>query len=238
MAVSDGRVIGSSTVGVEQRRSRSQPSAPGGRGHRRMVGVDPAIPPGAGPPPSSSSVIRRCPTRGPAGAGQQRRARRRLDLPARAVPHPRRRWRCRRGATCASRRPVRGSALVAMADRKTPPPTRSALPRPADHPRGPPGVADDRRPAAAPRLCQESDGAVAIVVASAERARDLGSRRRRSRAAAQGSAADQFVMTSYYRDDIGVPEMGVVGRELWRQSGLAPTTSTRRSSTTTSRRTC
>ena len=39
-------------------------------------------------------------------------------------------------------------------------------------------------------------------------------------AAAQGSAADQFVMTSYYRGDIGVPEMGVVGRELWRQSGL------------------
>ena len=29
-------------------------------------------------------------------------------------------------------------------------------------------------------------------------------------------------MTSYYRDDIGIPEMGVVGRELWRQSGLAP----------------
>jgi len=30
------------------------------------------------------------------------------------------------------------------------------------------------------------------------------------------------VMTSYYRDDIGIPEMGVVGRELWRQSGLTP----------------
>ena len=29
-------------------------------------------------------------------------------------------------------------------------------------------------------------------------------------------------MTSYYRDDIGIPEMGVVGRELWRQSGLTP----------------
>ena len=41
-------------------------------------------------------------------------------------------------------------------------------------------------------------------------------------AAAQGSSRDQFVMTSYYRDDIGIPEMGVVGRELWRQSGLGP----------------
>ena len=69
--------------------------------------------------------------------------------------------------------------------------------------------------------CQESDGAVAIVVTSPERAaRPRSSRRSSITAAAQGSAADQFVMTSYYRDDIGVPEMGVVGRELWRQSGL------------------
>ncbi|MFZ0141373.1 MAG: lipid-transfer protein, partial [Aeromicrobium sp.] len=41
-------------------------------------------------------------------------------------------------------------------------------------------------------------------------------------AAAQGSAADQFVMTSYFREDLGIPEIGVVGRDLWRQSSLAP----------------
>ncbi|MGA5759303.1 lipid-transfer protein [Nonomuraea bangladeshensis] len=71
--------------------------------------------------------------------------------------------------------------------------------------------------------CQESDGAVALVVTSAERARDL----RRSpaviKAAAQGSAAGQQMMTSYYRDDMsGLPEMGVVGRRLWEMSGLSP----------------
>lgn len=70
--------------------------------------------------------------------------------------------------------------------------------------------------------CQESDGGVALVVVSAERARDLVQPPSYIAAAAQGSAPDQFVMTSYYRDDIGVPEMGVVGRELWRQSGLRP----------------
>ena len=70
--------------------------------------------------------------------------------------------------------------------------------------------------------CQESDGAQAIVVVSAERARDLAQKPAYVTAAAQGSGRDQFVMTSYYRDDIGIPEMGVVGGELWRQSGLAP----------------
>ncbi|MGA8845381.1 MAG: lipid-transfer protein, partial [Nocardioides sp.] len=68
--------------------------------------------------------------------------------------------------------------------------------------------------------CQESDGAQAIVVVSAERARDLKQKPAYITAAAQGSGADQYLMTSYYRDDIGIPEMGVVGRELWRQSGL------------------
>ncbi|MEQ6900711.1 lipid-transfer protein [Nocardioides sp. YIM 152588] len=70
--------------------------------------------------------------------------------------------------------------------------------------------------------CQESDGAVALVVVSAERAKDLRQTPAVIAAAAQGAGRDQFVMTSYYRDDIGIPEMGVVGRELWRQSGLSP----------------
>jgi acetyl-CoA acetyltransferase len=42
-------------------------------------------------------------------------------------------------------------------------------------------------------------------------------------AAAQGASGDGEMMTSYYRDDLtGLPEMGVVAEQLWRQSGLRP----------------
>jgi acetyl-CoA acetyltransferase len=70
--------------------------------------------------------------------------------------------------------------------------------------------------------CQESDGAVAVVVTSLERARDLRQAPAVLRAAAQGSGHDQFVMTSYYRDELGLPEMGVVARQLWQQAGIGP----------------
>jgi acetyl-CoA acetyltransferase len=71
--------------------------------------------------------------------------------------------------------------------------------------------------------CQESDGAVALVVTGIERARDRPAPPAVIRAAAQGSGTDQYVMNSYYRDDLtGLPEMGVVGRELWRRSGFTP----------------
>jgi acetyl-CoA acetyltransferase len=70
--------------------------------------------------------------------------------------------------------------------------------------------------------CQESDGAVAVVVTSLERARSLPRRPAVIRAAAQGSGRDQFTMTSYYRDELGLPEMGVVARQLWQQAGIGP----------------
>ncbi|MGO9184304.1 lipid-transfer protein [Mycobacterium sp.] len=70
--------------------------------------------------------------------------------------------------------------------------------------------------------CQETDGAVAIVVTSVERARDLKQRPAVIEAASQGSSPDQYTMVSYYRPELGLPEMGVVGRQLWEQSGLKP----------------
>lgn len=71
--------------------------------------------------------------------------------------------------------------------------------------------------------CQETDGGQAIVVTSVERARDLPQPPAVIVAAAQGAGRAQEQMTSFYRDDLtGLPEMGVVARQLWRTSGLAP----------------
>ncbi|WAL96527.1 lipid-transfer protein [Streptomyces sp. Je 1-369] len=71
--------------------------------------------------------------------------------------------------------------------------------------------------------CQETDGAQAIVVTSAERARDLRRPPAVIVAAAQGAGRAQEQMTSFYRDDLrGLPETGVVAKQLWRTSGLGP----------------
>lgn len=71
--------------------------------------------------------------------------------------------------------------------------------------------------------CQESDGAVAMVITSLDRARDLRQKPVVVKAAAQGIHEGQQIMTSFYRDDItGLPEMGLVANQLWAQSGLTP----------------
>jgi acetyl-CoA acetyltransferase len=71
--------------------------------------------------------------------------------------------------------------------------------------------------------CQESDGGQALVVTSAERARDLPNTPALIVAGAQGAGVDQWTMTSFFRDDIAqLPEMKVVADELWTSSGLSP----------------
>jgi acetyl-CoA acetyltransferase len=71
--------------------------------------------------------------------------------------------------------------------------------------------------------CQESDGGQALVVTSAERARDLPNTPALIVAGAQGAGVDQWTMTSFFRDDIAqLPEMKVVADELWTTSGLTP----------------
>ncbi|WP_228529718.1 lipid-transfer protein [Diaphorobacter caeni] len=71
--------------------------------------------------------------------------------------------------------------------------------------------------------CQESDGAVAMVITSSERARDLKAKPVFIKAAAQGVTEGQQSMTSFYRKEItGLPEMGHVAKQLWTQSGLTP----------------
>ena len=69
--------------------------------------------------------------------------------------------------------------------------------------------------------CQESDGAVAMVITSVERARKLKQAPVVIKAAAQGACADRQMMTGYYRKDItDLPEMGLVAKQLYAQSGL------------------
>jgi len=69
--------------------------------------------------------------------------------------------------------------------------------------------------------CQESDGGQALVVVSAERARDLKQKPAIIEAVAQGASEEQHMMTGFYRDDMSnLPEMGAVARQLYAGSGL------------------
>ncbi|MET4049243.1 lipid-transfer protein [Rhodococcus sp. 1163] len=71
--------------------------------------------------------------------------------------------------------------------------------------------------------CQESDGGVALVIVSAERARDLPNKPAIITGAAQGVGPQQISMSSYYREDIdSMPEVDLVAQQLWSQSGLSP----------------
>jgi acetyl-CoA acetyltransferase len=71
--------------------------------------------------------------------------------------------------------------------------------------------------------CIETDGGGAFVLTSTERAKDLPHPPAVIRAAAQGAAFDQEVMTSFYRKNIAVlPEYDLVADQCYAQSGLGP----------------
>jgi acetyl-CoA acetyltransferase len=70
--------------------------------------------------------------------------------------------------------------------------------------------------------CQENDGAVALIVTSLERARSLRQPVVAISGAAQGIGSMHVGMSGPYRKNIAfAEETAVVGRQLWRQSGLA-----------------
>jgi acetyl-CoA acetyltransferase len=71
--------------------------------------------------------------------------------------------------------------------------------------------------------CLDTDGAVAIILTSAERAKALKQRPAYILGATQGIATQGEMMTSYYRPMISIlPESWYAGQELWRVTGLSP----------------
>ena len=70
--------------------------------------------------------------------------------------------------------------------------------------------------------CLENDGSVALIVTTPERAKDLRQKPAYVVAATEATGWDSYCMTSFYREEIGIPEMAEAGKELWKQSGFTP----------------
>jgi acetyl-CoA acetyltransferase len=71
--------------------------------------------------------------------------------------------------------------------------------------------------------CQETDGGTACIIVSAERAKDMKQPAAMIRGVAQAAGAQQESMTSFYRPSIsGLPEMDLVAKQVYEQSGLGP----------------
>jgi acetyl-CoA acetyltransferase len=72
--------------------------------------------------------------------------------------------------------------------------------------------------------CQESDGGVAFLITSLDRAKDLKQKPVRILGAAQSIPYNVEVISNYYHDDMTVmPEAQGVAKRLWAQTGLKPT---------------
>lgn len=71
--------------------------------------------------------------------------------------------------------------------------------------------------------CLSTDGAVAIIVTSAERAKHLKQKPAYISAAVQGTSTNGEQMTSYYREDIAtLPEVEAYGQKLFKMAGITP----------------
>jgi acetyl-CoA acetyltransferase len=71
--------------------------------------------------------------------------------------------------------------------------------------------------------CQESDGGVALVITSAERARSLRRKPVMIRAAAQSAPRAMAALSNYYRDNIApYDEVAFHARQLYRMADLTP----------------
>ena len=71
--------------------------------------------------------------------------------------------------------------------------------------------------------CQESDGGVAVLVTSTERASDLAQPSVRVAAASQSQLAQGNVMFNYFHDDLAdFPEARSVAQRLYRSAGIEP----------------
>lgn len=71
--------------------------------------------------------------------------------------------------------------------------------------------------------CLDSDGGIAVVVTSAERAKDLKQKPALIRAVAQGACDQQESMVNFYREEIhSLSEMRLVAEQLYRTAGLGP----------------
>ena len=71
--------------------------------------------------------------------------------------------------------------------------------------------------------CQETDGGCALVITSADRAKDRPQAPAMIRGVSQASFDGQEQMTSFYRPDMSwLPEMELAGRVAYEQAGLGP----------------
>ena len=70
--------------------------------------------------------------------------------------------------------------------------------------------------------CLENDGAVALIVTTPERARDLKQKPAFISGVGFGTSYDSHSMTSFYRDSIGLPECTEAAREVFRSAEMTP----------------